>query len=304
MLTGFSMACNSPRQRGSPKRTSASAALRRTMGSGSSSSRASDSRNSSDLCSTPITHAAVIRTSREGFEVSPTICAFQRPAAASLRSYRSAICESACCACRGFPSPRYFSISASLRHLPNQVQYHVRKGTTTKRTATTASGQGVRLRAAAGASKLPGRSSLSSVFGRGSLMELLRPVQVIEHEVDDDARDGDVEPNRIRPKRDASVARTGARARATERDADERHDGRREDDVRDENDEVDRADKPLTLKTHGAVLRVIDDVGDEEEAGDGERREHQAAVRLNVPMPDFVERRDEQYEARSVEHSV
>jgi hypothetical protein len=33
---------------------------------------------------------------------------------------------------------------------PNHVPYHARKGTTTKSTATTTSGQGVRLRAAPG----------------------------------------------------------------------------------------------------------------------------------------------------------
>src|ERR687893_1159620 len=96
---------------------------------------------------------------------------------------RSATCESACCAWRGFPSPRYFPISSSLRDLPNHVQYHVRKGTTTKRTATTASGHGVRL-----------RPTTPSFFVCCALIVLLRAVKVVEHEVDEDARDGDVDP--------------------------------------------------------------------------------------------------------------
>src|ERR1043165_3284240 len=131
-----------------------------------------------------------------------------------------------------------------------------------------------------------------------------RRIKSVEHQVDDDARDRDVEPERVSPARDAPVAQVVAAQRTPERDEDERHNARGQRDVRDENREIERAHEALPLEAYRAVLRVIDDVRDEEEARDGERRKHASAVRVDPSARDEVEARDEQDEARGVQGRV
>ena len=70
--------------------------------------------------------------------------------------------------------------------------------------------------------------------------------------------------------------------RKPRRTSDERHrdDDRGEDDVRDEDGEVERADWPVAWERLRADMRVIDDVGDQEQRRHHERRDHARAVRL------------------------
>jgi hypothetical protein len=107
----------------------------------------------------------------------------------------------------------------------------------------------------------------------------MRGVDLVDHEVDDDAGDGDVEPERQGPAGDEAVLIEALEEGAAKRDDDERNDGDGEDGMGDEDGEVDRADPTLSLEQDDLVsAEVMDHVGDQEGAGDEEGGEHELFV--------------------------
>src|ERR1035437_1455083 len=102
---------------------------------------------------------------------------------------------------------------------------------------------------------------------------------VVEHDVDYHAGDADVEPNGERPAGDLAVLIVPGAQAAAQRDDGEHGDRRRQNGVRQQDAEVNRAQGgAFMVKGHGAHLRVIDQVAHQEEAGGGEGGLHDAAV--------------------------
>ncbi len=110
--------------------------------------------------------------------------------------------------------------------------------------------------------------------------------RVIEHHVDDDAGDRHVEPDRQRPSREAGVAVVACAQPADQRDERQRRHERGKGDVRDQDEEVEGADRPLPRKRLRPGVGVVDDIADEKERRGGEGRDHDAAVLLDAPAPD------------------
>ncbi len=94
--------------------------------------------------------------------------------------------------------------------------------------------------------------------------ECLRRVEMIEHPIDDDTGDGDVEPKGERPACDGFVAIELFTESAAEGHEYKRDDGDGENDMGDEDEEVDGAHPTLAGEFCGAVTVVIDEVTDQE----------------------------------------
>ena len=110
-------------------------------------------------------------------------------------------------------------------------------------------------------------------------------VELVDHEVDDDAGDGDVEPQWKGPAGDEAMLIETLEKRAAQCDQYEGNDHDGEYCVRGEEGEVDRTNPALALKVdYLANTNVIDDVGDQKRAGDYKGGNHQALVDL-----DFME---------------
>src|ERR1019366_1667609 len=132
------MATRSPRAAPSPKPARESAALRRTMGSGSWISPSRAAWNGGYARSWPMIHAAVWRISRLGLAVCPITLGYQRAAFRPCDS-RSPNCTRACWMCRGLEvSAKYASRSESESLRPNHVLYQNRKGNSTSARANSA----------------------------------------------------------------------------------------------------------------------------------------------------------------------
>ena len=92
--------------------------------------------------------------------------------------------------------------------------------------------------------------------------------------------------------------------RAIDGDERQRHDGRRQDDVGDEQRKVDDAGPSLSPEGARAVERMVDVVGDEKEGGDQGRLYHARLVCGNVAAPDEHVARGQQRGARRVQTRV
>src|SRR6516165_194853 len=107
----------------------------------------------------------------------------------------------------------------------------------------------------------------------------VRRVDLVDQEVDDDAGDGDVEPEGKGPAGDKAVLIEAFEPSATERDDDERHDSDRQQSVRDQNGEVDRADPALSLEEdHLVNAEMVNHVGNQESTGDDHGGDHEDFV--------------------------
>jgi len=115
----------------------------------------------------------------------------------------------------------------------------------------------------------------------------VRSVDLVDHEVDDDAGDGDVEPEGEGPAGDEAVLIEPFEPSAAERDDDERNNGDRQQGVRDQNREVDRADPALSLEEdHLVNAQVIDHVRHEEHAGGDNGGDHEDFVDVALAETD------------------
>ena len=107
----------------------------------------------------------------------------------------------------------------------------------------------------------------------------MRGVDLVDHEVDDDAGDGNVEPEGEGPAGDEAVLVEAFEPSAAESDDDERNDDDGQQGVRDQNGEVDGADPTLPLEEdHPVNAQVIDHVGHEEGAGGNNGGDHEDFV--------------------------
>jgi len=107
----------------------------------------------------------------------------------------------------------------------------------------------------------------------------VRGVDFVDHEVDDHAGDGNVEPEGEGPAGDEAVLVEAFEPSAAERDDDERNNDDRQQGVRDQNGEVDGADPTLSLEEdHPVNAQVIDHVGYEEGAGGNNGGDHEDFV--------------------------
>src|SRR5712691_5667306 len=128
--------------------------------------------------------------------------------------------------------------------------------------------------------------------------------QAIQHPVDDDAGDRDVEPERERPARDPDVAVETPGQRAPDRRERQRHDGGGQHDVRHQQREVHGTDPPLAGEWPRARVEVIHDVGDQEDGGQNERAHHARQMRDDVPATDEDVAGREQDRAAAVQHRI
>ena len=91
---------------------------------------------------------------------------------------------------------------------------------------------------------------------------------------------------------------------ARQRDERQRHDGRREGDVRDQDREVERPHESLTGKRHGPHLRVIDEITHQEQRRGRERRDHEPAMLLDAAGADVHVRNQKQDAGDGIQRRV
>ena len=110
---------------------------------------------------------------------------------------------------------------------------------------------------------------------------------MVDHEVDDDAGDGDVEPEGEGPAGNAAMLVETFEESATKGEDDEWNDGDREDGVGDEDSEIDGTDPAVALeKDYLVSAEVMDYVGHQEGAGDEEGGEHEFLVEVAFAVAD------------------
>ena len=88
---------------------------------------------------------------------------------------------------------------------------------------------------------------------------------MIEHQVNYHSSDGDIHPKRQREARDGFVAEEVPALRSAYGDDYEGNDDRRQECMRCKNGEIDRACDSLPCERRHAVMRVIDDVRNQEQ---------------------------------------
>src|SRR5262245_2116997 len=146
-----------------------------------------------------------------------------------------------------------------------------------------------------------------SLPGGGSEGTLEAPsdeLDPVEHPEDDDAGDGNVEPQRERPARDPHVTNELRRRPPPDRRERQGHDRRRQHDVGDQQREIHRPGPSLPRERPRARVPVVEDVGDEEERRDAEGAEHARDGSGPAPPPDEAVPRREQCRAHAVERGV
>jgi len=130
-------------------------------------------------------------------------------------------------------------------------------------------------------------------------------VEDVDEKVDDDAGDGDVEPERESPAGDEAVLVEAGEEGSAKGDEDERDDDDGEDGVGNEEGEVDGADPALAAEVdHLVDADVVDEVGDEEGAGHDEGGEHEDFVEAALAGADGGVAESEENGASTVEGGV
>jgi len=127
---------------------------------------------------------------------------------------------------------------------------------------------------------------------------------VVEEEVDDDAGDGDVEPEREGPAGDAAMKFELTAQGAADGDDDKRNDDDGENGVAQEQREIDGADEALSLEADGADLEMVDHIGDEEGGAANESGDHAGAVNVDATPKDSQVAGEEKQRAGGVQAGV
>src|ERR1051325_11709775 len=189
-------------------------------------------------------------------------------------------------------------MSASERPRPNQVKYQVRKEATTNSIARIRIGPDARTRCAAGVAAgvaivTAGLFPLCSYFSTEDIVGAdlcVRPgahlrvrvgrthrsavhptlfsrrrIEMIEHQVNDDTGYGNVQPERQRPTRYSAMPDEIAARGTIERDHDQRHDNHRQNCMTYQENEIKRPHPSLSGKTSSPVIKVIGEIGCEEQ---------------------------------------
>ena len=128
---------------------------------------------------------------------------------------------------------------------------------------------------------------------------------MVDHEVDDDAGDADVEPEGERPAGDLAVLVEAFGPRAAEGDEDEWHDDDGEDGVGDEQSEVDGTNPALALEEDDLMDAVmVDEIGREEDARGDEGGDHEFFMEFALAGADGGVAADEKDGGEAVEGGV
>ena len=109
---------------------------------------------------------------------------------------------------------------------------------------------------------------------------------MVKEDVHQNAADRDVEPDGERHTCEPPVAVEAAAPRAVDGRQRQRHHQRRQHDMWDKKPEVDGAQPRRTVEGDRAHLGVVDQVGDEEEGGGGEGRDHAHPVSNDAAAAD------------------
>jgi hypothetical protein len=131
-----------------------------------------------------------------------------------------------------------------------------------------------------------------------------RGINLIKHEIDDDACDRDVQPHRESPASDTHVLGELPARGAIQCDPDEWDDDRCQNRVRDQDDEIDGTHQPLPCKTSRAVKIVIGQIRNEKKRRSDERCDQAVAVSSYFAPPDKKIARDEKKSARGIQDGV
>src|SRR6516225_11886649 len=118
---------------------------------------------------------------------------------------------------------------------------------------------------------------------------------MIKHQVNHHSSDGNVKPHRKRPTRDALMLRKPAAGGSIDRHQDERNDYGCEHRMRSQDREINWAHETLPCKPGCAVMKMVDDVGDEKQRGGRQRRKLAVAMRRNIVSPDEKVTRRQEY---------
>lgn len=84
-----------------------------------------------------------------------------------------------------------------------------------------------------------------------------RPIEMIEHPVDDNSGDGDVEPDRKCPSCDLFVKGEALPPGAIDRDQGKRNNGCRQNGMRSQQGEIKRPDRSVTLKVNNPAEEMV-----------------------------------------------
>lgn len=125
-----------------------------------------------------------------------------------------------------------------------------------------------------------------------------------DHEVDDNARETDIQPERHCPAGNPPVLVHLVRNAAGKRQQRQGHDGRRKDDVREKNKVVHGADRPLAAVWSGRRHPVICEVRDQEQGGRRERRIDKSAVPDDVLPEDEEQGCKQEDEREGIHHGI
>ena len=133
----------------------------------------------------------------------------------------------------------------------------------------------------------------------------VRSVELVDHEIDDNAGDGDVEPEGEGPAGDEAVLVETLQPSAAQSDDDHGHDDNGENGVGQEQSEVDGANPTLTLEMdHLMGASVVDEIGNQEGAGNEESGDHEFLVERDFAGTNRGIAGDEEYSADAVEGGV
>lgn len=128
--------------------------------------------------------------------------------------------------------------------------------------------------------------------------------QLIQHEVDDDAGNADVHPERESPARNRLVQGVAGPQGARERDQHQRHDDDGQDRMAHQDGKIQRARPAVSLEVNASDVGVIVEVGSEESRRGTERGEHHQPVRLHPSAPNEVIPCQQQNGAGAIEQSI
>ena len=127
---------------------------------------------------------------------------------------------------------------------------------------------------------------------------------MIEHQVNDDARYGNIEPHGKSPARNSPVARELTAKRAPERYDDEGYYCCRENRVRNQNDEVERSYPSCAWKASRPVMVVINQIRNQKQNRTANRRDHAGAMSINALSPYEEKPYEYKYSARGIQNGI
>ncbi len=124
------------------------------------------------------------------------------------------------------------------------------------------------------------------------------------HDVNDDSRDRDIEPDREGIAGEAAVGGEATGKREEERDEDHRKGDDGEEDVRGEELPVKRPPRAEAIEVGLAVEGEVGQVGDQEDGREEESGEHRRSMLGDAPGADVTEADEQSHGAAGVEDGI